>query len=212
MTEEWLKSYGFLFDLDTTVVSGIGEMVEILGQGQELRKQREALGLTQQQVAKRANMDIRQYQRLESGERSMLSTSLRIGLNICYALQIDPMYYCEAKLIHKPEKMSDDNAQPVQPEMPHGRRKYVIYRSDEEGTLGEIVGVEYGMEVDSAFNQICDAIRVDLLESPEYAGCGVDVYPYEKDSEDGYSIHAAVLPPCAVKNILCFYAIREYKE
>ncbi len=55
-----------------------------------LRHQREGLGMTQQQVADAAGILLRQYQRLESGERSMSSTSLRIGLHVCDALKLDP--------------------------------------------------------------------------------------------------------------------------
>ena len=55
-----------------------------------LRHQREGLGMTQQQVADAAGILLRQYQRLESGERSMASTSLRIGLSVCDALKLDP--------------------------------------------------------------------------------------------------------------------------
>ncbi len=47
-----------------------------------LRHQREGLGMTQQEVADAAGILLRQYQRLESGERSMASTSLRIGLSV----------------------------------------------------------------------------------------------------------------------------------
>jgi len=55
-----------------------------------LRHQREGLGMTQQEVANAAGILLRQYQRLESGERSMASTSLRIGLAVCDALKLDP--------------------------------------------------------------------------------------------------------------------------
>lgn len=55
-----------------------------------LKHQREGLGMTQQQVADTAGILLRQYQRLESGERSMASTSLRIGLSVCDALKLDP--------------------------------------------------------------------------------------------------------------------------
>lgn len=55
-----------------------------------LRHQREGLGMTQQQVADAAGILLRQYQRLESGERSMASTSLRIGLSVCDVLKLDP--------------------------------------------------------------------------------------------------------------------------
>lgn len=57
--------------------------------------QRKALGLTQHAVAEAAGINIRQYQRLESGERSMSSTSLRIGLAVCDVLKLDPHRFVE---------------------------------------------------------------------------------------------------------------------
>ena len=55
-----------------------------------LRKQREGLNMSQQDVADAAKITLRQYQRFESGERSMRSASLRIGLSICDDLKLDP--------------------------------------------------------------------------------------------------------------------------
>ena len=98
MNSFYPSKYGFLFEEEIDYVPGIGDMITVLGPGEELAKQREALGLTQQQVADRAGILIRQYQRLESGERSLASTSFRIGLNVCYALQIVPRFYCEARI------------------------------------------------------------------------------------------------------------------
>lgn len=55
-----------------------------------LQTQRKKLGLTQQQVADAAHIQLRQYQRLESGERSMAGASMRIGLSVCDVLKLDP--------------------------------------------------------------------------------------------------------------------------
>ena len=55
-----------------------------------LLTRRKQLGLTQQQVADRAEIKLIQYQRFERGERSMCSASLRIGLAICDVLKLDP--------------------------------------------------------------------------------------------------------------------------
>lgn len=70
----------------------VGEtgFVTILPDHCYLLYQREAMGLTQQAVANAAGINIRQYQRLESGERSVSSTSLRIGLAVCDVLKLDP--------------------------------------------------------------------------------------------------------------------------
>ena len=55
-----------------------------------LYKRREEMGLTQQQVADAAKIQLRRYQRLESGERTMAGASLRIALAICHVLKLDP--------------------------------------------------------------------------------------------------------------------------
>lgn len=55
-----------------------------------LHYRREELGLSQQEAADRSGITLRQYQRFESGERSMASASLRIGLSICRTLDLDP--------------------------------------------------------------------------------------------------------------------------
>ena len=44
-----------------------------------LRNNREKLGLTQQQVAYKAKIHLRQYQRFETGERNLSSASFTIA-------------------------------------------------------------------------------------------------------------------------------------
>lgn len=73
---------------------------DVLGNGQEwvlmqrdcgvLENRRKELGMTQQQVADKAKIQLRQYQRFENGERAMASASMRIGVSICHALELDP--------------------------------------------------------------------------------------------------------------------------
>lgn len=60
-----------------------------------LRNQREALKLSQQQVADKAKIQLRQYQRLESGERSIYGASFRIAISVCKALQLDPQRFID---------------------------------------------------------------------------------------------------------------------
>lgn len=55
-----------------------------------LRYRRLELGLTQQQVADKAGIRLRQYQRVELGERHITVGSARIMLSICVVLKIDP--------------------------------------------------------------------------------------------------------------------------
>lgn len=55
-----------------------------------LRSRRKQLGLTQKEVAERAHITPMQYNRLEQGDRSLSSCSLRIGLAVCAVLLLDP--------------------------------------------------------------------------------------------------------------------------
>ena len=61
-----------------------------------LKRRREELGMTQQQVADKAQILLRQYQRLESEDRGIASASLRIGLSVCAALKLDPRRFVPA--------------------------------------------------------------------------------------------------------------------
>jgi len=47
-------------------------------------------GYSQQMVSEMTGIDLRQYQRLEHGERDIRRASMRTGLSICKALDIDP--------------------------------------------------------------------------------------------------------------------------
>jgi len=50
---------------------------------------RKALRLTQQEVADRAKITLRQYQRLESGERNIMTSSFRLACRVIEALDMD---------------------------------------------------------------------------------------------------------------------------
>ena len=60
-------------------------------ESQMLREARIRKGYTQMEVASRAGVDIRLYQRLEYGQRSIAKASLKTGLAICFVLDLDPM-------------------------------------------------------------------------------------------------------------------------
>lgn len=70
---------------------GNGEAWEVMERDSSiLSRRRKQLGMTQQQVADAAHIQLRQYQRLESGERTMAGASMRIGLSVCAVLKLDP--------------------------------------------------------------------------------------------------------------------------
>ena len=226
MNHFYPAEYGFLFEEESDFVPGIGEMITILAPGEEFLKQREALGLTQQQVADKAGILIRQYQRLESGERSLDSTSFRIGLNVCHALQIDPRFYCQARTKEEGQRVreqrlqkekdeaesEDSNAAPKEEphnETPSRQFKYVTYRETEDGDPGEIIGVEFGTGINTVDGQISQSIRDDLSVNPDYEGCDIGIYNCERLADHRYSVQAVVDRPYAPKNDLYEYLVVE---
>ena len=54
-----------------------------------LSERRQMLRMTQQEVADQANITLRQYQRLESGERSILTCSFGLACRVIEALDMD---------------------------------------------------------------------------------------------------------------------------
>ncbi|GFH43331.1 hypothetical protein Hs30E_18820 [Lactococcus hodotermopsidis] len=70
-----------------------------------LRQAREKLGLTQQQVADQANIHQRQYQRFESGERNLSSSSFNIACRVLDVLQLDIAKYAHGDYIFSEETM-----------------------------------------------------------------------------------------------------------
>ena len=54
-----------------------------------LSVRRQMLRMTQQEVADRANITLRQYQRLESGERNILTSSFGLACRVIEALDMD---------------------------------------------------------------------------------------------------------------------------
>lgn len=54
-----------------------------------LKEKRLILGLTQKQVADKANLVLQQYQKFESGERSIMNCSFELACRIIEALDMD---------------------------------------------------------------------------------------------------------------------------
>ena len=56
-----------------------------------IRNARKAMRYSQQQVATIIGVHVRQYQRIECGERDIRYASMKLGLSICAVLGIDPL-------------------------------------------------------------------------------------------------------------------------
>lgn len=75
-----------------------------------LRIRREQLGFSQQQVADGAKIQLRQYQRLETGERSIENATLKTALCICAVLKLNPYtFFPEAEGMNKYREQTPRN-------------------------------------------------------------------------------------------------------
>ena len=70
---------------------------------QVLMSRREQLGLTQQEVADRSGILLRQYQRIESGEKELFRCSMKVGMSICAVLLLDPYDFIGINDICQPD-------------------------------------------------------------------------------------------------------------
>ena len=55
-----------------------------------LKERRKEMELTQSEVAHEVGIDLQSYQKFESGKRKLENCSMRIGLQVCAALELDP--------------------------------------------------------------------------------------------------------------------------
>ncbi len=95
-----------------------------------LQQRRKELKLTQQQVADKARIQLRQYQRLESGEQSLGGTSGRILLSVCRVLRLSPEFMLGLETIQNvPEE--------------HSRKCLVLPPVDDNGIFYEIPQYAY---------------------------------------------------------------------
>lgn len=58
-----------------------------------LKKRRKQLGMTLQDVADKAGIGIKQYQRFEAGDRELASASFMTTVQVIKALDLDPVKY-----------------------------------------------------------------------------------------------------------------------
>lgn len=208
-----------LFKPETANMLG-GEYERIMPDHGYLSAQRKAMGLSQQMVAAAAGIDLRQYQRLESGERSMSSASLRIGLAICDVLELDPHRFVPTR----PRVQTDpaDGYQYVSIETRSDQRtkKYMVFRSlgkvEEAVRKHELVAVEYGKDIRTVTDKLVKAINEDATGLPQYQTgfTSVTEGPEEIDSTRHvkryqYVMTAIIQPAYGDKNDLLEYGIVE---
>ena len=60
------------------------------GECENIRERRLELGLTQEQMASKLQMNLREYQRYEHGDFKLANSRMRTGLRICAVLELDP--------------------------------------------------------------------------------------------------------------------------
>lgn len=97
-------------------------------------------------------------------------------------------------------------------------KKYKIYRSfgdlDKQVRQHELVAVESGERIDDVTDALVEAVKNDLAELPEYAGCECVAYApesvpsFRRVRRYQYEMQGVVSPPVG-DNILIDYGIME---
>jgi len=72
-----------------------------------LKEQRVTCGLTQQQVADKAGILIQHYQKFESGERNLRTTSFDVACRVLEALDLDIVKYFHREYVLGEERYMD---------------------------------------------------------------------------------------------------------
>lgn len=100
--------------------------------------------------------------------------------------------------------------------------KYKLYRSlgsiDKDVKKHELVGVEFGRDIDEVTDALIQDAADDLAALPEYAHCRTAAYAPELIKEHRrvkryqYEMMGIVYPPYADKNILIDFGIVEDEE
>ena len=208
-----------LFEKKTKQVFG-KEFEEVLPDYAYLAEQRKAMGLSQQQVAAAAGINLRQYQRLESGERSMCSASLRIGLAVCDVLALDPHRFVPTRPHMETDPADGYRYVKIEEQPNHRMRKYKVFRSlgkvDEDVRKHELVAVEYGADIQAVTDKLIRVINDDATGLPQYEkGYTAFTEPPERigDTERvkryQYSMLAILEPDYGEQNDLLEYGIIE---
>ncbi len=132
-----------------------------------LQQRRKELNLTQQQVADQARIQLRQYQRLESGVQSMNGTSSRILFSVCKVLRLNPEFLLGLSTMEKIPEIQrmkhiilppiDDNG--IYYQIP----QYAYFLLVSEIPCGRIAGYESIKEtLGKAYNQPDAEINSDM--------------------------------------------------
>ena len=72
-----------------------------------LRNQREKLGLSQEEVAAKAGIKLEQYQKFESGNRNISSSTFRIVYAVLTALELDTSAFDKGEYVLEPVPEDD---------------------------------------------------------------------------------------------------------
>ena len=72
-----------------------------------LKNQREKLGLSQEEVAAKAGIKLEQYQKFESGDRNISSSTLRIVHAVLTALELDTTAFDKGEYVLEPVPEDD---------------------------------------------------------------------------------------------------------
>lgn len=208
-----------LFEAETVNLAD-GEYELMMQDHSYLSAQRRAMGLSQQMVATAAGIDLRQYQRLESGERSMCSASLRIGLAICDVLGLDPHRFVPMRPQTQTNPEDGCRSISIAKNTNQQMKKFKVFRSlgkvDENVRKHELVAVEYGKDIHAVTDKLIKAINADATGLPQfekgytaYSMAPEETHSSRRVKRYQYYVTAVLEPDFGSQNELIEYGIVE---
>ena len=197
-----------------------------------IRQRREELKLTQQEVAEKAGILLRQYTRFETGERDICSSSARIVLSISAVLKLDPyVLFPEIEMYQKKDEKNGETERHMNPYYIPAKKATIIPVStyiaiickipkgkltrweDITAYLEKIYGVEYVKPAESYWEKKTD----DGSEIPYWRIVGPRGHLYNDSRVGSKYIQLERLKNEGIIAELCneraqTYRVKKYKE
>ena len=177
-----------------------------------LKERRNDLNLSQQYVSNQAGISLRLYQRLESGEHSLLKLSLQAAIAISDTLNLDIH-----TLVDRCEK---DSQSKTEGRSATKMKKFNLYKTlgniDKNIKKHELVEIVYGKDIDEATDDLIRAAKDEMRGMEQYAkGYTFDAYPPERvpsfvrTKKYAYTMSSIAYPHYGEKNGVEEYGITE---
>ena len=166
-----------------------GQFIALLSDADILKSRRSQLGLTQQKVADLAHIKLSQYQRLESDDRYLSGSSMRIGLSVCATLLLDPFEILDVNV----EQPDPDTMHPQEViDNPVQNDIFMLKRAGRKPIRKEIMTIYVNYK---EFSLLIPYDVINKLNNPKYIQIGWNIpdrriilFPSSPDDDDSIDV------------------------